>query len=58
MLTCNKNFQSQYAFVDGIEKPVSILEYENMNTLTPRCQYGHELIYAHGRKLKSYFRHK
>lgn len=58
MLTCNKNFQSQYAFVDDIEKPVSILEYENMNTLTPRCQYGHELIYAHGRKLKSYFRHK
>lgn len=55
---CNINFQSQFCFVNG--EPIHILDYiehhiENKNI---RCQKGHELILANGKKNKAHFRHK
>ena len=56
---CNKNFQSQYTFIN--RKEYSIDKYLNTPSLHNEkklCKEGHELILAQGKIVKPYFRHK
>lgn len=56
---CNKNFQSQYTFING--KEFSINKYLDTPCLHNEkilCKQGHELILANGNIVKPYFRHK
>ena len=56
---CNKNFQSQFTFING--KEIYINEYLNNSSLHNKkifCKDGHELILANGQIKKPYFRHK
>lgn len=60
MKKCNKNYQSQFAFIDNV--PYDINQYINMKNNTPelkiKCKNGHSLVFANGLKNKPHFRHK
>lgn len=57
---CSASFESQYAYVDGIDDPITITEFlKEHNTKPPRCvPHKHELIGVECTQRKSYFRHR
>lgn len=54
MNKCNKNFKTQYAYVEG--KKFYIDEFTKDKK--PYCDKGHELVFADCKKINKYFRHK
>jgi hypothetical protein len=56
---CNKNFQSQYTFINGKEFSINkYLDTSSLHNEKKLCKKGHELILAQGQIVKPYFRHK
>ena len=54
---CNCNFKTNYAYIN--DKPIHISDYiKTKLTCNIKCDKGHELIFANGKIIKPYFRHK
>ena len=54
---CNCNFKTNYAYFN--DKTIHISDYiKTKLTSNIKCDKGHELIFANGKIIKPYFRHK
>lgn len=55
---CNKNYESQYAFINNNNNFIHITEYVKNKKDDIKCKKGHQLICASGIKNRPHFRHK
>jgi hypothetical protein len=53
---CNKNYQSQYAFVKN--QQITVDSYKESDKNNIKCHNNHDLIFVNSKKIKSHFRHK